>query len=349
MIKGEDNNTIVDQVVQANLKDSYCSKLRHSLQTGYPSKEIDSRHFSDLSVDSENCIRRYGRLWVPESFYLLVIREVHDQIASGHPGRQKTISLLARNYYWPKMKDTVYRYIRNCHTCRRAKAPRDRYNGILKPLPIPTRPWTNVTLDFVTGLPSSNGYNAVLMVIDRLTKERHYIPCTTDENGTTAEATAYLLLNNVWKLHGLPLSLTSDRGPQFISGVWKNLCKILGIKVNLSTTFHPETDRQSEIANQEMERHLRTFVNYQQDDWSDKLAMAEFAANNNESASTKLSPFFATKGLHPRMSFDIVELSDTSTRERILKQKALDISGNMEATWEFARKALVAAQDSQLK
>ena len=182
-----------------------------------------------------------------------------------------------------------------------------------------------------------------------MTKERHYIPCTIDENSIIAEATTYLLLNIVWKLHGLPLSLISDQGPQFISGTWKNLCKILGIKVNLSTAFHPETDGHSEIANQEMERHLRTFVNYQQDDWSDKLAMAEFAANNNESASTKLSPFFATKGLHPRMSFDIVELSDTSTRERILKQKALDISGNMEATWEFARKALVAAQDSQLK
>ena len=228
-----------------------------------------------------------------------MIREVHDQIASGHPGRQKTISLLACNYYWPKMKDTVHRYIRNCHTCRRAKAPRDQYNGLLKPLPIPARPWIDVTLDFVTGLPPSNGYNAVLMVIDRLTKEKHYIPCTTDKNDTTAEATAYLLLNNVWKLHGLPLSLTLDQGPQFISGVWKNLCKILGIKVNLSNAFHPETDRQSKIANQEMERYLRTFVNYQQDDWSEKLAMAKFAANNNQSASTKLSPFFATKDFHP--------------------------------------------------
>ena len=108
------------------------------------------------------------------------------------------------------MKDTVYRYIRNCYTSRRAKAPRDQYNGLLKPLPILTHPWINVTLDFVTGLLYSNGYNAVLMVIDRLTKKRYYISCTTDKNGTTAEATAYLLLNNVWKLHGLPLSLTSD-------------------------------------------------------------------------------------------------------------------------------------------
>ena len=189
LIEREVESTIVDKVVQDNLEDSYCSELRHLLKTGYPTKEIDSRHFSDLSVDSENCIRRFGRLWVSEGLYLSVIREVHYQIASGHPGHQKTICLLACNYYWPKMKDIVHRYIRNCHTCRRAQAPRDQYNGISKTLPIPTRSWTDVTLDFVTGLPLSNGYNAVLMVIDRLTKERHYIPCTTDENGTTAEAT----------------------------------------------------------------------------------------------------------------------------------------------------------------
>ena len=160
------------------------------------------------------------------------------------------------------MKNTVYRYIRNCHTCRHAKALKDQYNGLLKPLPIPTRPWTDVTLDFVIGLPHNNNYNAILMVIDRLTKKRHYILCTIDKNGTTAEATAYLFLNNVWKLHDLSLSLTSDRGLQFISEVWKNLCKIFGIKVNLSTALHSEIDGQSENANQEMERHLCTFVIY---------------------------------------------------------------------------------------
>ena len=104
------------------------------------------------------------------------------------------------------------------------------------------------------------------MVINCLTKKRHYILCTTNENGTTTEATAQLLLQNVWKLYDLPLSLTSDRGLQFILRVWKNLCKILGISTSLSTSFYPEIDGQSEIANQEMERHLCTFINYQQDD-----------------------------------------------------------------------------------
>ena len=108
----------------------------------------------------------------------------------------------------------------------------------------------------MTELPSTNGYNTVLIVIDRLTKNRNYIPCTIDK------ATTYLLLNNVWKFHGLPLSLNLDQGPRFILGVSKSLCKILGIKVNLSIAFHPETNGQSEIANQEMEKYLCTFINY---------------------------------------------------------------------------------------
>ena len=120
---------------------------------------------------------------------------------------------------------------------------------MLKPLPIPSCPWTDVILDFVTSLSISNNYNAILIVIDYLTKKKHYIPCTTDENGTTIEAIAQLLLQNIWKFYGLPLSLTLDRGPLFISGVWKNLYKILSIFVNLSTSFYPETNRQKEIAN----------------------------------------------------------------------------------------------------
>ena len=108
------------------------------------------------------------------------------------------------------MKNTVYCYIRNCHTCRQVKAPRDLYNNVLKLLQILTCLWTNVTLDFVIRLPLNNSYNAVLMIIDHLIKKKHYISYTTDDNGTTAEATTYLLLNNVWKLHGLFLSLILD-------------------------------------------------------------------------------------------------------------------------------------------
>ena len=108
------------------------------------------------------------------------------------------------------MKKDIDRYIRNCHVCRRAKAPRDQYNGRLNPLPVPQRPWTDITMDFVTGLPECELKNTMIMVVDQLAKERVYIPCSDQDEGTNAEATAKMLLHNVWQKHGLPSSVVSD-------------------------------------------------------------------------------------------------------------------------------------------
>ena len=213
IIDQEKSKTTSERVIQANLVNSYYTKLRKIIRTSSSIEGINTRHLLDLFIDTKDCIRQFNRLWVPDNLQLMVIRDMHNHMASGHPGYQKTISPTAWNYYWLGLKKIVQYYIQNCHSCRRTKALRDWYNGLLKPLPIPSHPCTNVTLDFVTGLSISNGYNAILMVVDCLTKERHYIPCTTDENVTTTETTAQLLLQNVWKLHGLPLSFTSDRDP----------------------------------------------------------------------------------------------------------------------------------------
>lgn len=198
MVEKKNNNTIVDQKVQAILENSYCSKLRHLFS-----------HFSDILIGSKYYICQFGWLWVSRKLYLLMIREVYNQITSGHLSCQKNISFLACNYYWLKIKNVVHCYIWNCNTCRHIKTPKNWYNDLLKRLLISFYPWTNVILDFVTGLLSSNSYNTVLMVVNQLIKKRHYIPCTTNENSTTVEDTTYLLLNNIWKLYGLLLSLIS--------------------------------------------------------------------------------------------------------------------------------------------
>ena len=121
-------------------------------------------------------------------------------------------------------------------------------------------------MDFITGLPTSEQRNAICVLIDRLTKERHCVPCTAEEGGTTAEATVLIFLKEVFRLHGLPLSIVSDRGSQSIATVWKSFCKRLSMEAKLSTAFHPETDGQTERANQDLERHLRTYCNHMQDD-----------------------------------------------------------------------------------
>jgi len=337
---------IHDQIVEANLEDDLCDRISRGLAEGL--EKVEGVKLNLCSIDDRGCVLYQGRLWVPElaDLRLNVIRQTHDQPAVGHPGIRNTLSMASRVFFWPRMRKDVEQYVQNCHTCRRSKAPRDKYNGLLHPLPIPQAYWKDISMDFVVGLPESHSCNAILVVVDRLSKERHYIACTDKNNGTSAENTAKMLMEHVWKYHGLPTSIISDRGTQFTSLLWKTLCKSLGITAKLSTSFHPETDGQSEIANQEMERYLRTFCNYGQDDWTTILPVAEFAANNMTSTATRMTPFFATRGYNPRMSFDPVDASKASTRERLMTTKAIDISKRTEAAMEAARQFMKQAQDA---
>lgn len=138
-------------------------------------------------------------------------------------------------------------------------------------------------MDFVTGLPWSNGNNAKWVVVDCLTKMRHFVPCRTT---TSAPDLANLFLQHIWRLHGLSQDIISDRGPQFASNFWWQLYSCLKITPRMSTAFHTETNGQTERANQTMEQYLHAFVSHQQDDWSDRLPMAEFATNNQQSKTT---------------------------------------------------------------
>jgi len=170
------------------------------------------------------------------------------------------------------------------------------------PNSIPEKPWVHISADFITKLPLAQGYDSILVVVDRLTKIVHFIP-TTEK--TSAEGLARLFRDNVWKLHGLPESIISDREPQFMAGLMRELNQILGIKSKMSTAFHPQTDGQIERVNQELEQYLRMFIDHQQEQWPDWLGMAEFTYNNKAYSSTKTSPFKANYGQDPRMGFEV--------------------------------------------
>ena len=152
-------------------------------------------------------------------------------------------------------------------------------------------------MDFITGLPEDSGYNAILMIVDCLTKMRHLVPC---RDTCTARDLAILYLNHVFRYYGLPQSIVSDRGPQFTSEFWKALAELLNIQVCLSTAYHPQTDGQSERMNAVIEQYLRAYVSYQQDNWVTILVTCEFAAKNHFSETLKTSPFLANYGWHPR-------------------------------------------------
>jgi integrase-like protein len=158
------------------------------------------------------------------------------------------------------------------------------------------------------GLPESNGFNAILVIVCRLTKMRHFIPC---KDTCTAEEMAKLYSRNIFKLYGMPKTVVSDRGSQFIAKFWKALCQITGIYLLMSRPYHPETDGQTERMNAILEQYLWIYVNYLQDDWENWLHLAEFAANNQASETTRMSPFFATYGQDPIWQFDFSENPQT--------------------------------------
>uniref|UniRef100_A0A670KGS1 Gypsy retrotransposon integrase-like protein 1 n=1 Tax=Podarcis muralis TaxID=64176 RepID=A0A670KGS1_PODMU len=241
---------------------------------------------------------RKGALYVPgDDLRARVLQQLHDAPTAGHFGKEKTVELVARDFWWPKMRGEVADYVSRCDTCQRAKSVHKPPAGLLEPLQTPFEPWERVALDFVTDLPSSRGKTAVLVVVDMFTKMAHFIPCA---KVATAEQTAKLFIDHVFKVHGLPRSILSDRGRQFISNFWQKLMGILNVKINLASARHPQTNGQAERVNAIMQQYLRCYANQQPTTWVDYLPLAEFAYNNTKHVSTGVTPFFANNGRHPR-------------------------------------------------
>jgi len=179
-----------------------------------------------------------------------------------------------RNYWWPRISKYILNHVDGCDVYQRGKAFPEMLAGKLMPNPIPNTPWTDISVDFIMGLPEAQDYDAILVVCDRFTKQVHIIPTTKEMNSL---GLAHLYRDHVWKLHGIPNTVISNHGPQFASGFMKELNKILGIDTKLSTTYHPQTDGQTERMNQELEQYLRMFVDYHQTNWPEWLAIAKFS------------------------------------------------------------------------
>ena len=300
---------------------------------------------SECSIDNVGRLRWRGAIWIPdfEPLRTRLIQRVHDSPLGGHPGRESTRDLLRREFIWPKMGEDVRRFVRNCDVCGRSKVWRDQKKGLLKPLPVPDRQWSELSVDFVVQLNPSDECTNIMVVTDRLTKNVIFEPMRE----ITAASVAKALLWGVFRHHGLPRSIVSDRGPQFVSLFWAEVCKALKINRRLSTAWHPQTDGATERANQELEAYLRMFVALNQDDWAPVLPIAMVAINNRTAASTGFSPFFLTHGYHGEI-VPIVssENADTSTQKSPARQ-ARDWLRRLADATELAQAAIAEAQEIQ--
>jgi len=189
-----------------------------------------------------------GKVYMPKDKKLRaeIIRLHHDMPIGGHGEQWKMVELVTRNFWWPGVTKEVKRYVEGCNAYQRNKNHTEQPAGKLMPNSIPEKPWAHISVDFITKLPLAQGYNSILVVVDRLTKMVHFI--LTMEK-MSVEGLARLFRDNMWKLHGLPESIISDRGPQFTAGLMKELNEILGIKSKLSMAFYSQTDGQTERVN----------------------------------------------------------------------------------------------------
>ncbi|KAL0546454.1 hypothetical protein IC582_016364 [Cucumis melo] len=208
-----------------------------------------------------------------------------------HPGSTKMYQDLRCVYWWRNMKREVADFVSRCLVCQQVKAPRQKPAGLLQPLSVPGWKWESVLMDFITGLPRTlKGYTVIWVVIDRLTKSTHFVP---GKSTYTASKWGQLYMTEIARLHGVSISIVSDKDARFTSKFWKGLQLALGTRLDFSTAFHPQTDGQTERLNQILEDMLRAYVLEFSGSLDSHLHLMEFAYNNSYQAIIGMAPFEA--------------------------------------------------------
>ncbi|GJS52465.1 reverse transcriptase domain-containing protein [Tanacetum coccineum] len=248
----------------------------------------------EIRSDGTRCIKNQS--WLPLFGNLrdLIMHESHKSKYSIHPGSDKMYQDLKKLYWWPNMKAIIAEYVGKCLTCYIVKAECQKPSGLLVQPEIPMWKWERITMDFVTKLPkTSSEHDTIWVIVDRLTKSTHFIPTRETDS---METLTRLYIKEIVSRHGVPISIISDRDSHFTSRLWQSLQSALGTQLDMSTTYHPETDGQSERTIQTLEDMLRSCVIDFGKGWEKHLPLVEFSYNNSYHASIKEATFEALYG-----------------------------------------------------
>ena len=258
----------------------------------------DVQHLA-LLVEKHGLYFKHTAVVIPDHADLRrkLLHEYHNTPDAGHLGVARTTKLIEKDYWWSTLRVDVLSHVKHCGACQRNKGATQRPFREAQPLAVPDYQWKDISMDMITHLPPTrSGSTSIMVVVDRLSKMVHFLP-TFDT--VSAEDVAALFRDREFCLHGMPQSIVSDRDVKFTSAFWQELQRLLGVQLNLSSAYHPQSDGQTERMNRVLEDMLRHFVNRHHDDWDQYLATAEFAINNSENASVRNTPFMLNHGRHP--------------------------------------------------
>jgi hypothetical protein len=244
-----------------------------------------------------------NRLVVPRLLQRQALQQCHDALSAAHFGVTKTLKQVESRFWWDTWRKDTKAYIAQCLSCARNKPLQRQPFGELSPLPIPDGPWQSLSMDFITNLPTTeNGNDCILTLVDRFTKMCHFAPCKTT---CTAEQAADLCVSHILRLHGVPTSFVVDRDPVWRSSFWTSWCSKLGIQLNMSSAYHPQSDGQTERMNRILEEVLRHYINPSHTSWESLLPWAEFAINSAYQESIRTTPFKLNYGWQPSSPLDV--------------------------------------------
>lgn len=288
------------------------------------------------------------RLCVPNSYLVRIVKSAHDSPwQGGHGGYAKTYQRLRAHYWWRNMLSFVKTWVATCDICQKTKADRSGPKGLLNPIAVPAHPFEIISFDLIVDLPKSGDFDAILVVVDKLTKLGTFIPTQTT---VSALGTAELIFQRIVLRYGLPRGFLSDRDPRWSKTFWRSLVEYCGSELKLSTARHPQTDGQTEIVNQFIEKTLRAYIRAKTHTWTKWLPMVEHVYNSNVHDSTGYSPYFLLYGFQPRGPENLVGGTGKAV-ERPYGTSALadEFLEELLTIRQAAQDALVLAQQSQAR
>ena len=253
--------------------------------------DIEGGRKPEFQIRDDGVIVRRDRMCVPEIGELKreIMEEAHSSAYAMHPGSTKMYHTLREHYWWKGMKKEIADFVSRCLTCQQVKTEHQKPAGKIQPLPIPVWKWDKITMDFVIGLlRTRRQHDAIWVIVDRLTKFAHFLPVSNDD---PLDKLAQLYVDDIVRLHGVPISIVSVRDPRFTSRFWSKLQDAMGTRFHFSTAFHPQTDGQSERTIQTLEDMLRACVIEFKGSWDTHLSLMEFAYNNSYQSSIGIAPF----------------------------------------------------------
>ncbi|WVZ01635.1 hypothetical protein V8G54_027704 [Vigna mungo] len=319
MAWSEPNCVWLQQLVDLTQKDPKLSQVYNNCLQG-------------LSPHAEYAIKEgllfwKGRIMVPNNSTLIkqILQEFHNSKIGGHAGITKTTSRIVNQFHRTNMQQDIRKYINECPVCQQEKVDHALPKGLLQPLPIPQQVWEDIAMDFITHLPTVNGYSTIMVVVDRLSKFAYFIPLRSE---FSSKSVVDAFIAQVVKIHGIPKSIVSDRDRVFISSFWQQLFKSQGTTLAMGSAYHPQSDGQTENLNKTLEMYLRCCVYENPKSWINMLPWAQYWYNTSFHHSLGMTPFQALFGrLPPKLERyeqnpkDSISVKETlTTRDQVILQ-----------------------------